>query len=344
VVKDGALLGEGWTMPPGGNHAEIGALNQAGKASRGAELYTTLEPCCIQGRTPPCTGAIIAAGIHRVHVGTIDPNPQVSGNGVAELKAAGIQVELSQGEIADTAGHLYEAFGKHINTGTPFVIAKFAMSLDGKIATRTGDSKWVTGSTSRGLVQEIRKGADAVMVGVNTVLADDPQLTARDSAGSPLPQQPLRVVLDTNCRTPSNARLLNEPGQTVIAISSRAPADEILRLESAGAQIALCSTGLDGRIDILELLTKLGRLGVVNLLVEVGGTVLGTLFDAHQVDKVMAFIAPLIIGGQQATSPVEGLGASTMTGAWHLQRVHMRQVGDDWLITGYPAPSPVDRS
>ena len=336
VVKDGVVLGEGFTMPPGGNHAEIGALRQAGDASQGADLYTTLEPCCTQGRTPPCTRAIIAAGIRRVYVAAIDPNPQVSGGGIAELRTRGIQVETSHGEDAAEAAELYEAFAKHITTGLPFVTAKFAMSLDGKIATHTGDSKWVTGTEARGLVQQMRKEADAIMVGINTVLADDPQLTARDSSGCPLNPQPVRVVLDTNCRMPSNARMLAEPGQTIIAVSSATTTTKTSRLEGAGAEIVACATGPDDRVDPSELLAELGRRRIVNLLVEGGGTVLGSLFDAHQVDKVYAFIAPVIIGGSQAASPVGGQGSSVMSQAWRLERVRMRPVGDDWLVTGYP--------
>ena len=340
VVKDGVVLGEGFTMPPGGNHAEIGALTQAGDAAREADLYTSLEPCCTHGRTPPCTGAIIAAGIRRVHLAAIDPNPQVSGKGVAALESAGIPVELPQAKDADTAIELYEAFAKHITTGMPFVVAKFAMSVDGKIATHTGDSKWVTGTAARGLVQLMRREADAVVVGVNTVLADDPQLTARDPAGAPLLRQPLRVVLDTNCRTPANARMLGEPGQTTIAASPQAPAIKMSQLEEAGAEIITCTTGLDGRVDPSELLAELGRRGVVNLLVEGGGTVLGSLFDSRQVDKVFAFIAPVIIGGSQAPSPVEGQGVPALALALRLDRALLTQVGDDWLITGYPKKEP----
>ena len=336
VAKDGVVLGEGFTMPPGGNHAEIRALRQAGDASQDADLYTTLEPCCTHGRTPPCTGAIISAGIRRVYVAAIDPNPLVSGRGMDELRTAGIQVESPQGEDAAAAAELYEAFAKHITTGLPFVIAKFAMSLDGKIATHTGDSKWVTGTDARGLVQQMRREADAVMVGINTVLADDPQLTARDAFGCPLTRQPARVVLDTNCRMPANARMLGEPGQTIVAVSSLAPSDRISRLEGAGAEIVSCATGPDGRVDASELLVELGRRGIVNLLVEGGGAVLGSLFDANHVDKVFAFIAPVIIGGSKAASPVEGHGSPVMSQAWRLDRVRMRPVGDDWLVTGYP--------
>ncbi|PKB79716.1 MAG: riboflavin biosynthesis protein RibD [SAR202 cluster bacterium Io17-Chloro-G9] len=336
VVKDGVVLGEGFTLPPGGNHAEIGALLQAGESSQGADLYTTLEPCCTFGRTPPCTHSIIQAGIKRVYLAVKDPNPQVLGKGSRELETAGIQVQVSQGEDAETARELYEAFAKHITTGLPFVIAKFAMSLDGKIATHTGDSKWVTGPGARALVQQLRRGSDAIMVGINTVLADDPQLTARDSSGTPLSRQPLRVVLDSAARTPATARLLQEPGKTVIAVSSRAPSGRVSKLEASGAEVVHTPPGADGRVAIGPLLEELGRRDVVSLVVEGGGGVLGALFDGGQVDKVLAFVAPMIIGGSGAASPVAGTGVSRMAEAWRLEGTKLEQVGGDWLVTGYP--------
>ena len=335
VARDGETIGEGYTLPPGQRHAEIGALQQAGERSRGATLYTTLEPCCTFGCTPPCTQAIIAAGIQRVHLAAIDPNPGVSGRGRAELEAAGIEVVV--GEESAEAQQLYEAFAKHITTGLPFVTAKFAMSLDGKIATITGDSKWVTGPDAREVVQQMRRESDAVMVGVNTVLADDPQLTARELEGGPLQRQPLRVVLDSQCRTPPDARLLREPGTTIIATSHEAPALLVARLEAAGAEVYQVPAGRDGRVDLPSLLAKLGHRGVVSLLAEGGGVVLGSLFDGGLVDKVFAFVAPLIIGGEDAASPVAGRGAPLMSETWCVERTHLRQVGPDWLITGYPA-------
>ena len=334
VTRDGEPVGEGFTLPPGQRHAEIGALQQAGERSRGATLYTTLEPCCTFGRTPPCTQAIVSAGIRQVHLAATDPNPLVSGRGRAELEAAGL--ELAVGEESDAAQELYEAFAKHITTGLPFVTAKFAMSLDGKIATHTGDSKWVTGPEARGVVQQMRRESDAVMVGVNTVLTDDPQLTARDPEGKPLQRQPLRVVLDSHCRTPIEARLLREPGTTIIATSQDAPALLVARLEAAGAEVYLGPTDRDGRVDLPSLLAKLGHQGVVSLVAEGGGVVLGSLFDAGLVDKVFAFVAPSIIGGGDAASPVAGHGASLMSETWHMERTYVRQVGPDWLITGYP--------
>ncbi|MCH7606626.1 MAG: bifunctional diaminohydroxyphosphoribosylaminopyrimidine deaminase/5-amino-6-(5-phosphoribosylamino)uracil reductase RibD [Chloroflexi bacterium] len=334
VVKDSVILGSGHTQPPGGHHAEIEALQMAGEASCGATLYTTLEPCCVFGRTPPCTQAIINAGIQEVHLAAIDPNPKVSGKGRTELEAAGIQV--ATGEEAEAAGELYEAFAKHVNTGLPFVTAKFAMSLDGKIATKTGDSRWITGQESRREVHRMRRESDAVMVGVNTVLADDPQLTARDEDDLPLPKQPLRVVLDSQCRTSSEARMLREPGDTLIAVSGQAPHDRVDALKSAGAEVLLCSTDIDGRVALDELLKELGRRNVVSLMVEAGGTLQGALFDAGLVDKVCAFIAPIIIGGSQASSPVHGRGAAKMVETRRLGRTTIQQIGADWLVVGYP--------
>ncbi|HEU0022132.1 MAG TPA: bifunctional diaminohydroxyphosphoribosylaminopyrimidine deaminase/5-amino-6-(5-phosphoribosylamino)uracil reductase RibD [Dehalococcoidia bacterium] len=337
VVLDGAIIGEGFTLPPGQRHAEIGALQQAGELARGATLYTTLEPCCNFGRTPPCTRAIIAAGINEVHIAVTDPNPAVAGKGRAELENAGISVfqEESQEESQD-AVRLYEAFARHINTGLPFVTAKFAMSLDGKIATRTGDSKWVTGSEARSLVQQLRREADAIMVGVNTVSADDPQLTARDEGGHPLARQPLRVVLDSHCRTPTSAKMLREPGQTLIFTSAEASPARMKALKAAGAELIPSRLGADHRVDPGLVVAELGRRDVVSLLVEGGGMVLGSLFDAGLVDKVYAFIAPVIIGGAEAASPVAGQGVLKMAQASRLQRTNFEPMGDDWLITGYP--------
>ena len=213
---DGVVIGEGWTRPAGQRHAEIGALRQAGAAARGATLYVTLEPCCHYGRTPPCTDAIIAAGVGRVIYAVTDPNPRVSGGGVAALREAGIAVERQPNP---EAGALYEAFAKHITTGMPYVVAKFAMSLDGKIATRAGHSQWITGPEARARVQQMRKEMDGIMVGIGTALADDPLLTARDGDGRPLPVawQPTRVVLDSAGRLPATARMLRQPGRTIIA-------------------------------------------------------------------------------------------------------------------------------
>ena len=333
LVHGGEVVGEGYTLPPGQRHAEIGALEQAGQLARGATLYTTLEPCCHYGRTPPCTKAIIEAGVSEVRVGFIDPNPRVAGQGMAELRAAGIGVEL---EEFPEAGTLYEAFAKHIRTGAPFVIAKYAMSLDGKIATRSGDSQWVTGEAARELVQQMRRECDAILVGIRTALLDDPQLTARDGEGRALERQPVRVVLDTRCRMSAEARMLKEPGQTLVFVGEEAPLAATERLAEAGAEVIPAETDDQGLVELGTVLADLGRRGVVSLLVEGGGTVLGSLFDAGLVDKVQAFVAPVVIGGEEAASPVEGWGAGSMGEAWRLSDTSLRAVGEDWLITGYP--------
>ena len=333
IVRDGSIVGEGFTLPPGQRHAEIGALEQAGAHAAGATLYTTLEPCCHHGRTPPCTDAVIAAGIREVVVAEVDPNPLVSGRGMKLLEEAGIETRF---EATEGVSELYEAFAKHVNTGLPYVTAKFAMSLDGKIATYTGDSKWVTGQLARQEVQRMRRECDAIMVGINTVLADDPQLTARDEEGNALERQPLRVVLDSHCRTPSSARMLSERGKTLVVTSGEAAGNEIERLRQAGAEIWLSPLNSPGMVEMGEVLVELGQRGVVNLLVEGGGVTLGTLFDGGLVDKVKVFIAPTIIGGSMAASPIEGHGPEFMSQAWHVERTQIRQIGPDWLITGYP--------
>ena len=333
LVKDGAEVGTGATQPPGQDHAEIAALKQASGQAQGATLYTTLEPCCTWGRTPPCTKAIIQAGIAEVHFAVIDPNPSVSGKGRDELAAAGIRVTL---EEADGARELYEAFAKHITTGTPFVTAKYAMTLDGKIATHTGDSKWVTGPEAREFVQRLRRVCDAILVGVATALIDDPYLTARDGDGIPLERQPLRVILDSTCHTPVAAIMLRQPGVTLIATTKAAPDSRVEALEQAGAEVVVLPSGEDRRVDLPALLDHLGSRGVVNLLVEGGGSVHGAFFDRGLVDKLYAFVAPVIVGGETSLSPVEGTGVAVMAGAWRLAETRTEQIGPDWLIIGYP--------
>ncbi len=325
IVKDGEVVGEGWTQPPGQAHAEVMALRHAGARARGATLYVTLEPCSHFGRTPPCADAVIAAGIAEVHAALIDPNPLVNGGGIARLRDAGIRTHVGEGK--DEAREIIEAYIKHKTTGLPFVTAKFAMSLDGKIATRSGDSKWITGEEARRYVHELRAVSDAIIVGVNTVIADDPQLTARDAEGKPLARQPLRVVVDSSGRTPKEARMLGEPGKTLIATTRE-------NLAWAGAETMLVPSR-NGLVDAGELLKKLGQRDVTSVFVEGGGTLLGSLFDQRLVDKVIAFVAPAIIGGRAAPSPVGGEGVETMADALRLQRVRVTQLGTDVAITGY---------
>ena len=343
LVRNGQVVGQGATQPPGQAHAEVVALREVGELARGSTLYVTLEPCCHWGRTPPCTRAIIEGGISEVVVAVPDPNPVVAGNGVAELRQAGIAVTLLHKELGTCSEirQLYEGFSKHVKTGRPFVLAKFAMSLDGKIATHTGDSKWVTGPSARSLVQRMRRETDAVMVGANTVVADDPQLTARGEDNEPLPRQPIRVTLDSQCRMPVRSQLLRQPGQTLVYTTEAAPAGNVGGLLRAGADVVSVGATSDGLVDPAEVLADLGSRGVVSLLVEGGGKTLGSLFDDGLVDKVHAFVAPVIIGGIDAASPVEGEGADMMAHTHRLAYVSIHQVGTDWLITGYPSREPL---
>ena len=334
VVQNGAIVGEGYTLPPGQRHAEIGALAQAGSSAQGTTLFCTLEPCCHYGRTPPCTDAIISSGISRVVYAVRDPNPRVDGGGESALRASGILVEQ---ETNCEAEELYEAFAKHVTTGLPFVVAKFAMSLDGKIATRTGSSQWITGPIARARVQQMRKELDAIMVGIGTTLVDDPQLTARNADGNPLPSnlQPVRVVVDSSGRTPPDARMLRQPGRTIIATSAGVDRHRVTRLEDAGADV-LQFPGADGRVKLSALLKYLGSQGVMSVLVEGGGQVLGAMFDAKLIDRVDAFVAPMLIGGAGAPSPIGGNGATFIADALRVERANIEPIGPDWLITGYP--------
>ena len=331
VVKGGRVAGEGHTQPAGEAHAEVVALHHAGEQAQGAALYVTLEPCSHHGRTPPCTDAVIAAGISEVHASTIDSNPRVRGTGLDRLREAGIAVRTGEGR--HEAQELAAPHAKFITTGRPLVTAKFAMSLDGKVATRTGDSKWITAEKSRRYVHELRARSDAILAGIGTVLADDPQLTARRPDGSPLPRQPLRVIVDSSGQLPLNSTLLRQPGSTLVAMARESPTGRE-RLESTGA-VVFSATGVDGRVDLTELLDELGRRGVISVFVEGGGTLLGSLLDAGLVDRVVGFVAPVIIGGAAAPSPVGGDGVEQMAQALRLVDVRVETFGDDVAISGW---------
>ena len=301
LARDGEVVGEGYTQPPGQAHAEIVAIRQAGPRARGATLYTTLEPCNHQGRTGPCSEAIIEAGVAEVHSAVTDPNPHVKGGGLSRLSEAGIAV--STGEMAGEASRLIEAYAKLVTTGTPFVTAKFAMSLDGKIATRTGSSQWITGEEARAYAHRLRAASDAVMVGINTVLADDPRLTARDGSGEALGRQPLRVVVDSRGRIPREARMLGEPGSTLI-VTGGTGGHETRPYDGGNGVETAAMPGSDGLVDLEALMSHLGEREIASVVVEGGGALLGGLFDRGLVDKVCAFIAPVVVGGAAAPSPV----------------------------------------
>ena len=297
-------------------------------------MYVTLEPCCHYGRTPPCTKAIIAAVIAEIHLAVLDPNPLVSGRGKKELEREGIRVYV--GEHEEAARQVNEAYIKFITTGLPFVTAKFAVSLDGKIATKSGDSKWISGSEARRYVHNLRYTTDAIMAGVNTVLADDPQLTARSGGGrgGAARVQPLRVIVDSKGRTPLTAQVFNQPGKTLLAVGRSITPEEKTALTQTGVEIVELPSE-EGRVDVKKLLKTLGEREITSVLVEGGGTLLGSLFDYRLVDRVIAFIAPVIIGGKEAKTAVAGKGVDKVVDSIRLERVSLEKFGDDLMVSGY---------
>ncbi len=334
IVRDGVVVGLGYTQPPGSKHAEIMALEHAGARARGATMFVTLEPCCHYGRTPPCTEAIIEAGISEVHAALIDPNPLVNGKGMKALEEAGIRTFV--GEYEEKAREINEGYIKFITTGLPFVIAKFAMSLDGKIATQTGDSRWISNEESRKYVHYLRQIVDAIMVGANTVLADDPQLSARGCSGrgGKTKRQPLRVIVDGKGRTPPSARIFREPGETIIAVAKPFDPKKSENFRKVNAEV-MEFNATESVIDLSELLAVLGRRQVTSVLVEGGNKLFGSLFDQGLVDKVLAFVSPIIIGGERAKSAVGGDGVNRISEALQLSRVKITEFGSDVLISGY---------
>jgi len=334
IVRDGNIVGEGYHHRAGTPHAEIHALRAAGESARGATMYVTLEPCCFHGRTPPCTDALIAAGIAEVHMAMLDPNPRVAGQGRAALEAAGIRTVVGEEEAAARA--LNAAYVTWITTGRPLVIAKFAMSLDGKIATHTGESRWITGPEARRRVHETRDTVDAILVGAGTVLADDPQLTTRLDGRADV-HHPLRVILDSRGRVPLDARLFDPhlPGRTVVATTAAMPEAIRRTLERQDVQVLSLPADEAGRVALPALLDALGRMEVTSLLVEGGATVLGSFFDAGLVDQVMAFVAPRIIGGAAAPGPVAGRGTPRLAATPRLRDVRVERLGRDLLICGW---------
>ena len=325
VVRDGRVVGEGYHQRAGEPHAEVNAIADAGGDVAGATVYLNLEPCCHHGRTPPCTDLLIRHKPARAVIAMHDPNPRVSGKGIAQLRDAGIEVEL--GLMEAEARQLNEAFCKHVTTGLPFVIAKCGMSLDGKIATRTGDSKWVTSEASRQMVHELRDAVDAILVGSRTVMLDDPSLTTRlDRADT---KDPIRVIVDADSYLDREARVfhIGSDAPTWVAVPDGRTfqgADEVLRI-----------TAGDGGLDLGLLMRELGGRDITSVLVEGGGTTLASAFEASMVDKVMFFVAPKIIGGRDAITAVEGEGVARMKDARPLERMRARAVGEDILIEAY---------
>lgn len=331
IVRDGRIVGEGATQPVGGAHAEVMALRQAGVAARGATAYVTLEPCSHFGRTPPCADALMEAGVAAVRIALLDPDPNVAGSGAERLRAAGIGVTIGDGD-AESA-KLLEAYLKHRATGLPFVIAKFAATLDGKIAASSGDSRWVAGEEARAWAHGFRTRVDAIMCGINNVLLDDPQLTARPG-GVSAARQPLRIVADSRGRTPRAAKVLGLGGETLIATTDASPGAWRDAMTAAGAEVCVLPVDANGRVDMIALLRLLGERGVLSLLVEGGGVLHGSLFEARLVDKVHAIIAPKIVGGS-AYPAVAGAGVARMADAITLRDVEVLRLGTDVAFVGY---------
>jgi diaminohydroxyphosphoribosylaminopyrimidine deaminase/5-amino-6-(5-phosphoribosylamino)uracil reductase len=334
------LLGEGFHERFGGPHAEINALQQAGDRASGAALYVTLEPCCHHGKTPPCSRAVIAAGVERVIAAMADPAPHVAGGGIADLRGAGIQVEV--GLLGDEAARLAAPFTKLVTTGLPWVHAKWAMTLDGKIASRTGASRWISGEVSRRIAHAIRGRMDAIIVGAGTVAADDPLLTPRPAG----PRAVARIVVDSRAELPLGSQLVSTLSEApvIVATSADAPSENTRRLETAGVEVLRFPVALAGGpaaaggraapVDVLALLRELGRRRMTNVLVEGGGRLLGSFFDQRLIDEVHVFVAPRIIGGTQAQTPVAGLGLAEIPPVPQLDRPEVQLLDDDVYMRG----------
>lgn len=324
IVRDGAMVGRGRHRGPGTNHAEVEALAEAGARALGATLYVNLEPCCHFGLTPPCTDAILRAGIRRVIYSMRDPNPAVAGRGAAILKRHGLEVK--HGVLEARARAVNEVYLKFRRTGLPFITAKVATSLDGKIATRTGESRWITDAPARRRAREIRSQHQAVLVGVNTVLADDPRLGPRIRSA----YNPWRIILDSRLRTPPRAQVV-ETGRCIIATATAAPRQKRAALEQAGAEV----WPFPGkRAPIRALLKKLAARGILSVMVEGGAETLGSFFDQDLVDRVFWFYSPMVIGAKTSKTAVAGRGVSRLTEAPRLRNVAIEPVGRCWVVRG----------
>lgn len=329
VVLSGEIVGEGWHRKAGTPHAEVHALSQAGPRARGASLYVTLEPCCHGNkRTPPCVDAVLASGVSRVVVSAVDPNPRVRGRGITRLRRAGVEVAV--GVLEEEGRGVIREYAWHVRMGLPFVTLKLAQSLDGKIATARGESKWITGPAARGIVQKMRAEADAVMAGAGTVRMDDPSLLPRgpDAAG----RRPLRVIVDGNLSIPPGAKLLAD-GMGPVLIACRRDASPIRRrrLEERGAEIA-AFPAVRGGIDLRRLMVMLGARGVMSVLAEGGGDLAAGLLAAGVVREVVFFVAPLIIGGKDSVGSVGGASPRRLLDAIRLGSMRVEKVGKDIAI------------
>ena len=335
LVRDGQIVGEGYHRQAGRAHAEIEALAIAAERSRGATLYVTLEPCCVQGRTPPCTEALIAAGVKRVVFAVRDPNPDVDGRGRSSLENAGIEVR--EGICREEGERMIRPFAKRVLEGMPWVTVKYAMTLDGKIATRTGHSRWISSEESRRFAHQLRQVSDAIVVGAGTVVADDPLLTSRVDEVEP--NHPLRVVVDSRGRTPCESRIFARdlPGRTVLATTNRIDRSQADRLEQQGVEVWRLTHDDNGRVDLSALLREITDQDCLTVLVEGGSGLLGSFFERDLVDQVWVALAPKVIGGVEAPSPVGGLGVGVMADAIEFTHIELESRGPDiWVRAETP--------
>jgi diaminohydroxyphosphoribosylaminopyrimidine deaminase/5-amino-6-(5-phosphoribosylamino)uracil reductase len=333
LVKQGKIIGQGYHRGPGTPHAEVVALRLAGDKASGATLYTNLEPCChVQKRTPPCTQAIIQHKVQKVVMAIRDPNPQVRGRGLRKLKKAGVRVQ--EGVLEQEATQLNEAYIKYMTRKCPFVVLKVAQSLDGKIATAGGESRWITSEQARAYTHQLRAQVDGVMVGIGTLLRDDPRLTVR--TGAKEARQPLRIVVDTALRVPLDAQVIKQPpsGRTLIATTSQAAQGRIRELERRGVKV-LVTKEREGRVDLADLMRLLGEMGVMTVMIEGGSELNASAIRQGIVDKVLFFITPRIIGGQDAKSSIGGISPKHLSASIPVRDYQIKRIGPDLLLEGY---------
>lgn len=329
IVKDNRVVGCGWHRKAGTPHAEVHALNQAGELAQGADVYVTLEPCAHYGKTPPCAKALVEAKVKNVYGGLLDVNPKVAGKGFKILEDAGIHVEY--GFLQDELRKQNEVFFKWIEHKKPFVVLKAAMTLDGKIATATGQSKWITNETSRAYGYKLRDIYDGIMVGINTVIEDNPMLTARVDGG----KNPIRIVVDSSLKIDINANVVQDKSaKTIIATTDKADKDKILKLQAQDVDVIVVDKDKNDKVDIEKLLDILGQQNICSILVEGGATLSGSFVAKKLVDKVYFFIAPKIVGGKEAKTPVAGTGILNLQEALALKDIQIEKLEEDILIIG----------
>jgi diaminohydroxyphosphoribosylaminopyrimidine deaminase / 5-amino-6-(5-phosphoribosylamino)uracil reductase len=329
LVRGGRVVGEGYHSRAGEPHAEIVALDCAQERARGSTLYLNLEPCVHQGRTPPCAPRVVQSGVKKAVIGMSDPNPRVEGKGIRILEEGGLEVRV--GVLEEECRRLNEAFFKHITTGIPFVILKAAATLDGKIATRNGDSKWISSEASRRLVHRLRNEVDGIVVGIGTILKDDPLLTARVARG----RDPYRIILDASLRIPEDAHVIGTlPSKTILVTTEKASPEKVERLRERGVEVWRLGS-VEGKVDLKACLARLGGMGMMSLLVEGGSQIYGSFLDEGLVDKFFLFLAPRLMGDPQALSIFGGRGTDHLQEAISLRDMKVKRVGGDVLIEGY---------